>query len=325
MTTQRSTDEPTDTPALQTHGLTKRFDTGSGTVLAVQELDLTVRRGEVFGFLGPNGAGKTTTIDILLDFIRPSEGRATVLGYDAQRETDEVRQRIGILPEGFDLWQRSTGQRHLEFAIETKGGSATIEGLLNRIGLDEDDAKRKVGEYSKGMKQRLAMGMALAGEPELLILDEPSSGLDPTGIREMREIVRKEAEKGTTVFFSSHILSQVAAVCDRVGIIDDGEMVATDTIEGLRDSAGVGQNLVMEVDRPFEGDFHDIEGVVDVRAANGRLQVGFADPSAKAPIVHRVVEAGIDVRDLEIQEAGLEDLFEAYTNGEAAQQRRVEA
>lgn len=305
----------TVTSAIETENLTKRY----GSFTAVDGLNLTVQRGEVFGFLGPNGAGKTTTIDLLLDFIRPSEGRATVLGYDAQSETDEVRNRIGILPEGFDLWQRSTGRRHLEFAIETKGGSATVEELLERVGLDEEDAKRTVGDYSKGMKQRLAMGMALAGEPELLILDEPSSGLDPTGIREMREIVRSEAEKGTTVFFSSHILGQVAAVCDRVGILDDGELVATDTIEGLRESAGVGHNLVLEVDRQFEGDLYDIDGVVDVRADNGHLQVGFADPSAKARIVHRVVDAGIDVRDLDIEEASLEELFEAYTNGDAAQ------
>lgn len=301
--------------AIRTIDLSKRF----GSVTAVDGLELTVEEGEVFGFLGPNGAGKTTTIDLLLDFIRPSEGRAEVLGYDVQADTDEVRSRIGILPEGFDLWERSTGRRHLEFALEATAGTADIDHLLDRVGLDRDDATRRVGDYSKGMKQRLAMAMALAGDPDILILDEPSSGLDPHGIRLMREIVRDAADDGTTVFFSSHQLEQVAAVCNRVGILDEGRLVATDTIEGLREAAGVGHDLVLDVDEPHVDGLADIDGVVDVSVEAGRLRVGYATPAAKATVIHRIIEAGVEVRDFEIDEASLEDLFEVYTNGQVTE------
>lgn len=298
--------------AIQTTGLTKRY----GSVTALHHLDLTVETGEVFGFLGPNGAGKTTTIDLLLDFIRPTDGRATVLGYDAQTETDAVRDRIGILPEGMDLWERSSGIRHVEFALDATGGSADPDHLIDRVGLDRDDARRTVGDYSKGMKQRLGMAMALAGDPELLVLDEPSSGLDPHGIRQMRDIVREEAETGTTVFFSSHQLEQVAAVCTKVGILDAGELVAIDTIEGLRESAGVGHELVFDLAEPYDGPLESVDGVIDVRHDNERVYVGYADPSAKAKIVHHLVEHGATVRNFELEEASLEDLFQVYTNGE---------
>lgn len=305
--------------AIETNGLTKRYE----SVTAVDGLNLTVDKGEVFGFLGPNGAGKTTTIDLLLDFIRPTEGQASVLGFDVQTETDRVRERIGILPEGFDLWERSTGIRHLEFAIDSTGASVSPDALLNRVGLNRDDGRRKVGNYSKGMKQRLAMAMALAGQPEILILDEPSSGLDPHGIRLMREIVREEAASGTSVFFSSHQLEQVAAVCTRVGILDEGKLVATDTIDGLRDAAGVGNTLVLELAESFEGDLSHIDGVTEVTSTNGLLRVGFASPSAKAKIVHTVVDAGVEVRDVDIDEARLEDLFDVYTNGATSEEGGV--
>lgn len=298
---------------IQTTDLTKRY----GSVTAVDGLDLTVEEGEVFGFLGPNGAGKTTTIDLLLDFIRPTSGHAEVLGYDTRAETDEVRNRIGILPEGFDLWGRSSGRSHVEFAIDAKGGSEDPDGLIERVGLSRDDANRPVGDYSKGMKQRLAMAMALAGNPELLILDEPSSGLDPTGIREMRELVRTEAAAGTTVFFSSHILGQVSAVCDRVGILNEGTLVAIDTIEGLRSDAGVGDTLVLDIGDEVTELIDDIEGVIESNQHDGQLRVTYSDPRAKATVVHRLVDVGHEVTDLRIDETTLEDLFEVYTNGQS--------
>ncbi|WP_256392337.1 ABC transporter ATP-binding protein [Natronoarchaeum rubrum] len=303
--------------AIETSGLTKRY----GDVVAVDGIDLTVEEGEVFGFLGPNGAGKTTTIDMLLDFIRPTEGSATVLGYDAQSETDAVRQRVGILPDGVGLYDRSTGYRHLEFAIESKGGSETPDELLDRVGLDREAAERPVGGYSKGMTQRLTMAMALAGDPDLLVLDEPSSGLDPIGIREMQQLVREEAESGTTVFFSSHILGQVSAVCDRVGILDEGELVTVDTIEGLREEAGVGSRLVVEVGgggRAENIDLTALSGVTAVDREDGNLVVSYTDAAAKAAAIHRLVDAGVEVLDFSTEEATLEDLFAAYTGTDAA-------
>jgi len=295
--------------AIETNGLTKRY----GDVVALQDLDLTVEAGEVFGFLGPNGAGKTTTIDLLLDFIRPTEGSATVLGHDSTDGADEIRDRVGVLPDGFDLWDRSSGYKHLEFALESTGGSADPDALLDRVGLDQADAERRVGEYSKGMLQRLAMAMALAGDPDLLVLDEPSSGLDPHGIRTMQDIVREEADGGTTVFFSSHILGQVAAVCDRVGILDDGELVTVDTIAGLREAAGVGSRLVVRVDGQPSADLTAIDGVTEVTAEDGTLTVAYSDAAAKGTVVHRLVEDGVSVLDFHTEEATLEDLFAAFT------------
>ncbi|MCU4926547.1 ABC transporter ATP-binding protein [Halobacteria archaeon AArc-dxtr1] len=305
--------------AIETASLTKRY----GDETALDGLDLAVEEGEVFGFLGPNGAGKTTTIDLLLDFIRPTEGSASVLGYDAQAETDAVRDRVGILPDGFDLWERSSGYRHLEFALESKDGTESPEALLDRVGLDERDAERPVGDYSKGMRQRLAMAMALVGDPDVLVLDEPSSGLDPHGIQTFQEIIREEAAGGTTVFFSSHILGQVAAVCDRVAILDGGELVTVDTIAGLRERSGVGSSLVVDVAGEPAPDLASIEGVTEVTAEDdGRLRITYADPAAKGLAIHRLVDSGATVLDFEIEEATLEDLFSAFTGVDAKSVQR---
>jgi ABC-2 type transport system ATP-binding protein len=185
-------------PAIELDGVTKRF----GDVIAVDELSMTVPEGEVFGFLGPNGAGKSTTINVLLDFVRPTAGTVSVLGMDAQERSVDVRERTGVLPEGFSVYDRLTGRQHIEFAIESKEVDADPDAVLDRVGLD-GEGDRKAGGYSKGMSQRLALGMALVGEPELLILDEPSSGLDPAGAKEMRDIVREEADRGANVLLES--------------------------------------------------------------------------------------------------------------------------
>ncbi|PHQ47284.1 copper ABC transporter ATP-binding protein, partial [Halorubrum sp. C3] len=157
--------------AVQTTGLTKRY---GDDVLAVDDLDLTVYAGEIFGFLGPNGAGKSTTIDVIMDYVRPSAGSATVLGRDAQAETRAVHERVGILPDGYGLYERRTGRENLTYAIALKGADDDVDDLLDRVGLDRAAADRAVGGYSKGMTQRLALAIALVGDPDVLILDEPS-------------------------------------------------------------------------------------------------------------------------------------------------------
>jgi ABC-2 type transport system ATP-binding protein len=303
-------------PAIQTDDLTKRF---GPDVHAVDGLDLTVREGEVFGFLGPNGAGKSTTINMLLDFIRPTSGSAEILGEDAQAETTDIRKRIGVLPEGYDLYPRLSGRTHVETAIELKEADDDPDAIIDRVGLDQEDAGRAAGEYSQGMRQRLALGMAIAGDPDLLILDEPTNGLDPNGAREMRDIVTEHAERGATVFFSSHILEQVQAVCDRVGILADGRMVAVDTIDGLREEVGSGSTLTLTLDSVPTVDLADLPGISNVVRADGTLRVTCTDPGAKIAAIDRVREAGASVEDIETTEASLEDLFAAYTN------RRVEA
>ncbi|WP_158056341.1 ABC transporter ATP-binding protein [Halorussus halophilus] len=296
---------------IETEGLTKRF---GQDVLAVNSLDLTVEEGEVFGFLGPNGAGKSTTIDMLLDYVRPTSGTARVLGYDAQEEPTEIHQRIGILPDGYGLYDRLSGRKHVEFMRDSKGVEDDPAEILELVGLDADDADRAVGGYSKGMAQRLVLGMALVGDPDLLILDEPSTGLDPNGAREIRRIVRELAASGTTIFFSSHILGQVEAVCDRVAILNDGQLVAVDTIDGLRDSIGTGSTIELTVDRvPADFETLTIEGVDGITVEDSVVRATCLDPAAKIAVIDRVREAGATVRDIETRESSLEELFTTYT------------
>lgn len=269
--------------AIETDSLTKRF---GDDVLAVDSLNFTVKKGEIFGFLGPNGAGKSTTINILLDFIRPTSGSATVLGYDTQAESETIRERIGVLPEGYDVYERLSGREHLQYAIDIKGCDTDPDHLIDKIGLDPDDAQRPTGGYSKGMSQRLALGMALAGDPDLLILDEPSSGLDPTGLQEMRELIRSEAERGTAVFFSSHILSEVEAVCDRVGIMNNGNLVALDTIENLQNMAGETTRISVTLDTlPDSLDLEDVTGISDFEVDGSTVTAICKDATVKADIV----------------------------------------
>ena len=296
--------------AIRTDALTKRY---GEDVLAVDRLDLRVEAGEVFGFLGPNGAGKSTTINMLLDYVRPTGGSATVLGMDAHDESEALRERIGVLPEGFGLYERLSGRRHLRFAVDWKGAADDPDALLRRVGLDESDADRPVGDYSKGMQQRLALGMALVGDPDLLILDEPSSGLDPNGVRRMRELVGDAARDGTAVFFSSHVLGQVEAVCDRVGILYGGELVAVDTVEGLRRAVGSGSELRLRVGGPVGVDVADIAGVESVAESGGVLRVACSESRAKAEVVTRLTDSGVDIVDIDSEEASLEDVFTAYT------------
>ncbi|WP_117365445.1 ABC transporter ATP-binding protein [Natrarchaeobaculum sulfurireducens] len=298
--------------AIRVDGLTKSY----GQLLALSDLSFEVEEGEVFGFLGPNGAGKSTTINILLDFIRPTTGRVEVLGLDAQAHSRTIRSRTGVLPEGVETYDRLTARQHLEFAIESKGAADDPLALLERVGL-EDAIDKKAGGFSKGMSQRLMLAMALVGEPDLLILDEPSTGLDPNGAREMRDIVREENARGATVFFSSHIMEQVEAVCDRVGILREGEMVAIDTVSGLRESVGDGTTLRVTVDRVDDDDLQAVRSLPDVSSATSEdgqpptlvVQVD----GSKTAVLGELEERGIDVQDFSTREASLEDVFQSYT------------
>jgi len=300
-------------PALETRGLTRRF----GDVVAVRDLDLAVEDGEVFGFLGPNGAGKSTTINILLGFLDPSEGQATVLGNDATIQSCAVRRRVGLLPEGYDVYENLTGREHVVSAIETKGADDDPDAIIDRVGLDPDDATRPAGDYSTGMTQRLMLGVALTGSPDLLILDEPSSGLDPAGIKRLRRIVREEAERGATVFFSSHILGQVEKVCDRVGIMNEGQLVAVDTIDDLREEMGAGGVVEATVETtPDLDSLRALDGVREVQATGDTVRVTCSDPRAKMPALRRIDET-VQVTDIDVDDASLESLFEEFTNGTA--------
>ena len=300
-----------------------RLSKDYGAVEALSDVTFRVEDGEVFGFLGPNGAGKSTTLNVVLDFVKPTSGSVSVLGMDAQTHGKEIRRRIGVLPEGYHTYGRLTGRQHIEFAIESKAADDDPDELIERVGLTQADADRASGGYSKGMAQRLTLAMALVGEPELLILDEPSTGLDPNGAREMREIVLAENERGATVFFSSHILAQVEAVCDRVGIIAGGEMVAVDTVDGLRESVTAVSTLVVRVDRVDDDAMEAVRtlpGVTRVAGHDdhGRPTVVIESEGSKLDALTTMQDAGVTVEDFRTEEASLEDVFHAYTTGGAA-------
>ncbi|MDG5777958.1 ABC transporter ATP-binding protein [Haloarculaceae archaeon H-GB1-1] len=297
--------------AIELDGVTKRF----GDVTALQNVSFTVESGEVFGFLGPNGAGKSTTINILLDFVRPTAGRARIFGMDVNEHSQAIRERTGVLPEGYDVYDRLTGRKHLEFVIDSKDADDDPEEILQRVGLEGGDGDRRAGDYSKGMKQRLVLGMALVDEPDLLVLDEPSTGLDPNGARMMREVVREESERGATVFFSSHILGQVEAVCDRVGILGEGEMIAVDSVEGLRSAADLSATLDVTTagltDDAVDA-VRSLDGVASVTANDDHLSVA-VDDAGKTAVLSALENSGVEVTDFSTEEASLEDLFAAYT------------
>ncbi|ARS89659.1 ABC transporter ATP-binding protein [Natrarchaeobaculum aegyptiacum] len=301
-------------PAIRVDDLTKSY----GQFLALSDLSFTVEEGEVFGFLGPNGAGKSTTINVLLDFIRPTAGSVEVLGLDAQAHSRTIRSRTGVLPEGVETYDRLTARKHLEFAIDSKGSDDDPVALLERVGL-ADAIDKKAGGFSKGMSQRLMLAMALVGDPDLLILDEPSTGLDPNGAREMREIVREENERGATVFFSSHVMEQVEAVCDRVGILREGEMVAVDTVAGLREAAGSDTVLRVTVDAVDDDALATVRSLPDVsgvslEGTNPATLIVQVDGS-KTAVLGALEEEGVEVTDFSTREASLEDVFHAYTSG----------
>ena len=299
--------------AIDARDISKRY----GTVTALDRVSLTVESGEIFGFLGPNGAGKSTFLNLMLGFTHPSAGSISVFDYDCQHEGVMARERIGVLPEGYDVIDHLTGRQHIEYAIEAKqiDDNADPLNVLDRVGLTED-AGRMATEYSKGMKQRLVLGMALTGEPDLLLLDEPTAGLDPTGAAELRSIIREENERGATIFFSSHVLEQVEAVCDRVGILQNGTLIAVDTIQGLRGSLGGGTKLEITVDSLQNGTLNtiqEIEGVETAVTPDDSTIEATCTNDAKMDILVGLRDAGIDVVNFRTQEASLEDMFIEYT------------
>ncbi|MFB6141268.1 MAG: ABC transporter ATP-binding protein [Halosimplex sp.] len=299
--------------AVSIEGLTKRF----GDVTAVDDLSLTVEEGEVFGFLGPNGAGKSTTINVLLGFLEPTAGSASVLGTDVTRDPRAVKARVGLMPEGFEAVPNLTGREHVAAAVETKGADDDPDALLERVGLDPDDARRPADDYSTGMFQRTALAVALVGDPDLLVLDEPSAGLDPNGVRLVREIVREEADRGAAVFFSSHILDEVERVSDRVGVLQDGRLTAVNSVENLRSDLGAGATVSATVDEvPDLDPVAAVDGVTDARADGSTVRVDCASSGAKMPAL-RAVDDRATVADVSVEETSLEDLFEAYTAGDS--------
>ena len=302
--------------ALQLENLCKNFGGGKKCVEAVKSLYLTVEPEQVFGFLGPNGAGKSTTIRMVMDLIRPTQGQALVYGQDVRREPG-VLKRVGALVEGASFYNFMTGRENLKVLSRTAndGQLNRVEPLLEQVGL-ADRADRNVGDYSSGMKQRLGIAAALLSDPDLIILDEPTNGLDPAGIQEMRGFIRNLAHKhGKTVFLSSHLLSEVEQVCDRVAIIHRGELVRTGKVKELL--AGEHRWLRLQVTPKRKALLVLAENwtVREVTAAEGWLQVQ-CDPGTSPQIVRHLVAQGINVHQIVAEQQSLEAYFMAVTNQE---------
>lgn len=290
-----------------TKELTKRY----GTHPAVDRVDMRVRPGEIYGFLGPNGAGKTTTLRMLAGLIAPSSGSATVLGH-APGDPPVVR-RIGVLIEGPGFYPYLSGRDNLLVMARYRGlGPAEVTEALQRVGL-AGRAGDRYRTYSLGMKQRLGVGAALLGRPDLLILDEPTNGLDPAGMAEMRSLIRDLAADGHTVLLSSHLLSEVQEICDRVGVISGGTLLAESTVAELRGAASV---LVRA--EPVDVALPAIRAVlgepVMLTAAGIRIE---ADADASPKIARAVVESGADLLELRVDEKSLEEVFFEMTGLEA--------
>lgn len=220
--------------AIRTDGLTKYF----GAVIGVEDLSLDVEQGEIYGFLGPNGAGKTTTIRLLLDLLRPTRGRAAVMGIDCHHASLEARRQIGYLPGELPIYPDLTAEGYLKFLAGVDGRAVAapdLEALLRRFDVSAVDLRRRLRVQSHGMKQKIGIIQALMAKPPVVILDEPTSGLDPLMVQAFRETLADLGREGrTTVFLSSHVLAEVESMCDRVGLIRGGRLASVDTIDELR-------------------------------------------------------------------------------------------
>jgi ABC-type multidrug transport system ATPase subunit len=298
---------------VETHGLSKRY---GGKTLAVDQLDLHVRRGEVYGFLGPNGAGKTTTLRLLVGLIRPSAGSATVLGLPPGHA--ESLRRIGCMVEEPAFYPYLSGRDNLRVVAHYCGvPEARISTALDRVDLlaRADD---KFGAYSTGMKQRLGVAAALLKDPELLILDEPTNGLDPQGMVEMREMIRGLGQEGRTVLLSSHLLAEVEHVCQRVGVIQGGHLIAEGQLQDLRGSAG----LVLRATPEDQAERLLVQalGPDAVERRQGAFELAI-DPGRSAEISGLLARSGVVVTELRPRERSLEEVFLRLTGtepGEAA-------
>jgi ABC-2 type transport system ATP-binding protein len=302
---------------VQTRGLVKRYPgrRGSAPITAVGGVELNVRRGEIYGFLGPNGAGKTTTLRMLVGLIRPTSGSVTVFGRPAG--TSAGLARIGSLIEGPGFYPYLSGRDNLRLVARY----ADVPGDRVEPALDQVDlagrARDKFATYSLGMKQRLGVAATLLKDPELVILDEPTNGLDPAGMRDMRKLISGLGRQGRTVILSSHLLAEVQQVCDRVAVIDRGRLIAENSVDELR----AGAELVVSA-TPADvarSTLQQMPSVSRIRAVEGDLRVS-VDDRHTAEVARQLVNAGVAVTQLRREERQLEDIFfEITRDSEGAQ------
>ena len=286
-------------PALEVERLTKSYGRARGVV----DLTFSVERGEVFGYLGPNGAGKTTTIRTLLDFIRPTGGRASILGLDSRRDSIEIHRRVGYLPGEFGLYERLTAHEQLTYLSSLRDDidERSIRELAERFDLELDVG---IASLSHGNKQKVGLIQAFVHRPDVLILDEPTQGLDPLMQQAFYRLLHEARERGGTVFLSSHVMPEVEHVCDRVGIIRDGRLAAVEDIDDLKGRALKLVEVRLATPAPA-GTFDRVPGVREAVVFGDRVRITMAgpiDPLVKALASHEVL-------DLQSREPSLEEVF----------------
>ena len=288
-----------DQTAISTRNLTKNYGKNRG----IANLDLEVERGIIFGFLGPNGAGKTTTINLLMDFIRPDAGRASVFGLDCRRESVAVHRCVGYVASEPPLYPGMTVERFLGFsaALRQTSVDAAVREAAEALDLPME---QRIGRLSHGNRQKTALVRALLGRPTLLILDEPTAGLDPLAQRSVNDILRRYRGAGGTVFLSSHALPEVERTCDKVGILREGKLIATETMSALRHKAA--RHITIHFAVPIPDDaFSGVEGIGECRVHENRVSCTL--DGAIDPIIKRA--AKYPVTDVITEEPSLEDLF----------------
>lgn len=295
------------TPAIRTEGLTKHY----GKVKALIDLDMEVRMGEVFGFLGPNGSGKTTMIRTILDLIRPTAGRAEILGMDTHEKAVELRNHIGYVPGDLAMYPSLTGRDTLTYFANLRGGVdwSYVDELAERLSTDLDI---KVGDYSSGNRQKLGIIQAFMNRPQVLVMDEPSTGLDPLMQREFQKMMREVAFEGRCVFLSSHSLSEVQRVADRVGIIRHGRLVDVESVDDLRSKA------IRRVELFFDTDieasiFEAVAGVREAKAHQHSIVLSF---DGHMDQLLKTATDNYHLVDISSQEADLEEIFLTYYRDE---------
>ncbi|MBT2757294.1 ATP-binding cassette domain-containing protein [Mesobacillus foraminis] len=296
---------------IKTSGLSKKF----GTRYAVANVDLHIPRGEIYGFLGPNGAGKTTTIRMLLGLAKPTNGTIQIFGKDLKKEKLEVLKRVGSLVEYPSYYGHLTARENLEaIRILLDAPKTRIDEVLSIVRLTRE-AKRPVKGFSLGMKQRLGIAAALVGNPELLILDEPTNGLDPSGILELRELIKSmPKEHGITILVSSHLLSEIDLMATQVGIISKGRMIFQDSIETLRQRSS--SNIVIKTDEAEEAWKLLLSKGHNAELEQDRLQLSNISDHEISKVIAELVESRFPVYRVQEEKKSLEDIFLELTGGE---------
>ncbi len=302
--------------SIEVKGLLKEY----GAQKAVNDISFQVGKGEIVGFLGPNGAGKSTTMKIITGYLRQTSGTAVVCGIDVSKDPLAVKKKIGYLPELNALYYDMYVREYLGFVAEiheVPSRAQRIDEVINLTGL-KLESRKKIGQLSKGYKQRVGLAAALIHDPEVLILDEPTTGLDPNQIIEIREVIRQQG-KDKTVLFSSHILQEVEAICDRVIIINKGRLVANDALSVLRER-GDGDHVVIvsfkePVDKQLFAKFSDVRRIEAVSPTTYRITSGSAE-SIRKQILELALQRNLNIVSLQSDNQSLEDIFRTLTNNQ---------